>query len=248
MAASLNEMAKCGKTFPADQVDALGATIEEGKRSLEDALKVQDTPIKQVLLDCGVFEEDKETHVVQLSKAATEFFALASGRVQSQVESRNNSAVAKLRKIVASTNMLLAQVSVADEKEFRKKMQGSAGSKVATNQKDFTNALAEAASIDPEKKAEDHAQLMKDAAAAKGTCMFYVAFFAALVFYRSPSMGIKSAEGTATNKRLVMTLTSVSADADAAKCERDLDIPLMKEIRVAACRLVLQTLGKHVHT
>ena len=112
------------KKNPADQVDALGATIEEGKRSLEDALKVQDTPIKQVLLDCGVFEEDKETHVVQLSKAATEFFALASGRVQSQVESRNNSAVAKLRKIVASTNMLLAQVSVADEKEFRKKNAG----------------------------------------------------------------------------------------------------------------------------
>ena len=74
------------------------------------------------------------------------------------------------------------------------------------------------------------------------------ALFAALVFYRSPSMGIKSAEGTTTNTRLVMTLTSVSADADAAKCERDLDIPLMKEIRVAACRLVLQTLGKHVHT
>ena len=71
MAASLNEMAKCGKTFPADQVDALGAAIEEGKRSLEDMLKVQDTPIKQVLLDCGVFEEDKETRVVQLSKAAT---------------------------------------------------------------------------------------------------------------------------------------------------------------------------------
>ena len=120
MAASLNEMAKCGKTFPADQSDALGATIEEGKRSLEDALKVQDTPIKQVLLDCGVFEEDKETHVVQLSKAATEFFALASGRVQSQVESRNNSAVAKLRKVLASTHMLLAQVPVADEQEFRK--------------------------------------------------------------------------------------------------------------------------------
>ena len=193
-------MAKCGKTFPVDQVDALGATIEEGKRSLEGALKVQDTPIKQVLLDCGVFEEDKETHVVQLSKAATEFFALASGRVQSQVESRNNSAVAKLRKIVASTNMLLAQVPVADEKEFRKKMQGSVGSKLATKQKDLTNALAEAASIDPEKQAEDHAQLMKDAAAAKGTCMFYVAFFAALVFYRSPSMGIKSAAGTATKK------------------------------------------------
>ena len=214
MAASLNEMAKCGKTFPADQVDALGATIEEGKRSLEDALKVQDTPIKQVLLDCGVFEEDKETHVVQLSKAATEFFALASGRVQSQVESRNNSAVAKLRKIVASTNMLLAQVSVADEKEFRKKMQGSVGSKLATKQKDLTNALAEAASIDPEKKAEDHAQLMKDAAAAKGTCMFYVAFFAALVFYRSPSMGIKSAEGTATKK------TSDDVDASLRGCRR----------------------------
>ena len=46
----------------------------------------------------------------------------------------------------------------------------------------------------------------------------------------------------------MMTLTSVSADADAAKCERDLDIPLMKEIRVAACGLVLQTLDKHVHT
>ena len=214
MAASLNEMAKCGKTFPADQVDALGATIEEGKRSLEDALKVQDTPITQVLLDCGVFEEDKETHVVQLSKAATEFFALASGRVQSQVESRNNSAVAKLRKIVASTNMLLAQVSVADEKEFRKTMQGSVGSKLATKQKDLTNALAEAASIDPEKKAEDHAQLMKDAAAAKGTCMFYIAFFAALVFYRSPSMGIKSAEGTATKK------TSDDVDVSLRGCRR----------------------------
>ena len=241
-------MAKCGKTFPVDQVDALGATIEEGKRSLEDALKVQDTPIKQVLLDCGVFEEDKETHVVQLSKAATEFFALASGRVQSQVESRNNSAVAKLRKIVASTNMLLAQVPVADEKEFRKKMQGSVGSKLATKQKDLTNALAEAASIDPEKQAEDHAQLMKDAAAAKGTCMFYVAFFAALVFYRSPSMGIKSAEGTATKKKLALTLTSISADADAAKCELDRVIPLMKEIRVAAGCLVCSTLDKHVHT
>ena len=248
MAASLNEMAKCGKTFPVDQVDALGATIEEGKRSLEDALKVQDTPIKQVLLDCGVFEEDKETRIVQLSKAATEFFASASGRVQSQVESRNNSAVAKLRKIVASTNMLLAQVPVADEKEFRKKMQGTVGSKLATKQKDLTNALAEAASIDPEKQAEDHAQLMKDAAAAKGTCMFYVAFFAALVFYRSPSMGIKSAEGTATKKKLALTLTSISADADAAKCELDRDISLMKEIRAAACCLVLQTLDKHVHT
>ena len=153
-------MAKCGNTFPADQVDALGATIEEGKRSLEDALKVQDNPIKTVLLDCGVFEEDKETHVVQLSKAATEFFASASGRVQSQVESRNNSAVAKLRKIVASTNMLLAQVPVADEKEFRKKMQGSAGSKLATKQKYLTNALSEATSIEPEKKTEDHAQLI----------------------------------------------------------------------------------------
>ena len=48
MAASLNELAKCGKTCPVDQIDALGATIEEGKRSLEDALKVQDSPIKQV--------------------------------------------------------------------------------------------------------------------------------------------------------------------------------------------------------
>ena len=197
-------MAKCGKTFPADQVDALGAAIEEGKRSLEDMLKVQDTPIKQVLLDCGVFEEDHSqdsttaSGQVQLSKAATAFFASASGRVQSHVESRNNSAVAKLRKVLAATNMLLAQVPVADEKEFRKKMQGSVGSKLATKQKDLANALAEATSIDPEKKTEDHAELMKDAAAAKGTCMFYVAFFAALVFYRSPSMGIKSAEGTAT--------------------------------------------------
>ena len=43
-----------------------------------------------------------------------------------------------------------------------------------------------------------------------------------------------------------MTLTSVSEDADAAKCERDLDIPLMKEIRVAAYS-VLQTQGKHMH-
>ena len=48
-------MAKCGNTFPADQVDALGATIEEGKRSLEDALKVQDRQTNQVLLDCCVF-------------------------------------------------------------------------------------------------------------------------------------------------------------------------------------------------
>ena len=46
----------------------------------------------------------------------------------------------------------------------------------------------------------------------------------------------------------MLTLTSISADADAAKCERDRDIPLMKEIRVAACCLVLQTFGKHVHT
>ena len=199
-------MAKCGKTFPADQVDALGAAIEEGKRSLEDMLKVQDTPIKQVLLDCGVFEEDHSqdsttaSGQVQLSKAATAFFASASGRVQSHVESRNNSAVAKLRKVLAATNMLLAQVPVADEKEFRKKMQRSVGSKLATKQKDLANALAEATSIDPEKKTEDHAELMNDAAAAKGTCMFYVAFFAALVFYRSPSMGIKSAEGAATKK------------------------------------------------
>ena len=89
---------------------------------------------------------------------------------------------------------------------------------------------------------------MKDAAAAKGTCMFYVAFFAALVFYRSPSMGIKSAEGAGIKKKLVLTLRSISMDADAAKCERDRDIPLMKEIRVAACCLVLQTFGKHVHT
>ena len=137
-------------------------------------------------------------------------------------------------------------------------MQGTVGSKLATKQKDLANALAEATEFFASsgqvvasgqvQKTEDHAQLMKDAAAAKGTCMFYVGFFAALVFYRSPSMGIKSAEGTATKKQLAMTLTSISADADAAKCERDLDIPLMKEIRVAACRLVLQTLGKHVHT
>ena len=145
-------MAKCGKTFPVDQVDALGATIEEGKRSLEDALKVQDSPIKQVLLDCGVFEVDKETRVVQLSKAATEFFASASGRVQSHVESRNKSAAAKLRKILASTHMLLAQVPVADEKEFRKSMQGSVGGKLATKQKDLASALAEATPIDSEKK------------------------------------------------------------------------------------------------
>ena len=110
------------------------------------------------------------------------------------------------------------------------------------------HALAEATPFDPEKKTEDHSELMKDAAAAKGTCMFYVAFFAALVFYRSPSMGIQIGRGRSNKEKLVLTLTSISADADAAKCERDRDILLMKEIRVAACCLVLQTFGKHVHT
>ena len=91
---------------------------------------------------------------------------------------------------------------------------GSVGGKLATKQKDLANALAEATSIDPEKKTEDQAELMKDAAAAKGTCMFYVAFFAALVFYRSPAMGINSAEGAATKNN------SDDVDVNLRGCRR----------------------------
>ena len=189
-------------------------------------------------------EEDKDTRTVQLSTAATEFFASASGRVQSLLLSLNNSALTKLRKTLASTNNLLSNIPLADEKEFRKKMQGSFGCKVATKQNDLKQALAEAKLS---AKTEEHTQLMNDAMKAKGVCMFHVAFFAALVFYRSPSMGTTSEEGTATKTKLVHTLMSISADADAAKCERDFDIPLMKEIRAAACCFVLQTHGKHVH-
>ena len=97
------------------------------------------------------------------------------------------------------------------------------------------------------RKTEEQAQLMNEAMKAKGACMFYVAFFAALVFYRSPSMGTISAEGKATKNKLAQTLMSISADADAMKFECDCDIPLMKEIRAAACCSVLQTHGKRVH-
>ena len=151
VAAALNEMSKAGKTFPSDEVDALVATIEESKRSLQDALKLQESPIKQALLDCGAAEEDKETRVVQLSTAAREFFASASGQVKSQLDFRYNSAVAKLRKTLASTNSLLSNIPVADEKEFRKKMLGSVGGKLATKQKDLMHALAESKLSEQEK-------------------------------------------------------------------------------------------------
>ena len=102
--------------------------------------------------------------------------------------------------------MSMSQIPVVDDKEFRTKMQGIDGGKLAVKQKELANALSEATEVSAStgqasgqvvasgqveasgqasgkvaasgavQTAVDRAQLVKDDAAATGTCVWCVAF------------------------------------------------------------------------
>jgi hypothetical protein len=76
--------------------------------------------------------------------------------------------------------------------------------------------------------------ILRDAEKIVGKCLLLVCFYACITLFRSPAFGKKNDEGKKSLANLKKVLNTINSHTEASKCEGDLQLSLLKEMREAA--------------
>ena len=171
-------------------------------------------------------------------EAMEKYLRDASGPLHVKASKLQGGARERLGMIVVSLQEDLKEVAFHDEASMLAFMQVGA-SHLAERQskveKELLNCEKAAKSgggdLEEEWKQSD---ILRDAEKTVGKCLLLVCFYACITLFRSPAFGKKNDEGKKSMANLKKVLNTINGHTEASKCEGDLQLSLLKEMREVA--------------